>query len=75
MDNAIEVLKKHIESIREYAEYPNKQLINSLDEALLALEQKERLEKWLNEKIVESEKYPDTQEPAYYYRRVLELMK
>lgn len=41
MDNAIEVLKKHIESIREYAEYPNKQLINSLDVALLALEQKE----------------------------------
>jgi len=74
--SAVEVLKEMRSLFNESNSWEvTQERDNALYQALLALEQKERLEKWLNEKIVESERYPDTQEPAYYYRKVLELMK
>lgn len=77
MSDAVEVLllERHIKDIKDYAEYPNKRLINSLEKALLALERLDRLEKWIDEKIKISEKYPDTQEEAHYLREVREVLE
>mgnify|MGYP006307575427 CR=1 FL=1 len=78
MSSAIKILEDLIDKFstwRTSPEYLSKEEFDALDEAIVKIKRFNELEKWLVKEIKESEKYSDTQEPAYYYEKVLELMK
>jgi CYTH domain-containing protein len=81
MSEAIEVIKEFQVNPKNYVSYAgglyeapkfNRRLVKALGEALLALEQNQKLKEWLEKEIKDSERYPDTWEGAFYYRTVLE---